>query len=82
MLPYNNQPAERAVHGNQIPPIGRVKTPYLLAGTPDTGYALHGATGFIGPRKGSLAIDISEGLYIGRAILDPALSLFNSERNT
>jgi hypothetical protein len=44
MPPDNNQTAQRSVHGNQIPLIGRVETPYLLAGTPDTGYALRGAT--------------------------------------
>jgi hypothetical protein len=44
MPPDNNQTAQRSVHGNQIPSIGRVETPYPLAGTPDTGYALRGAT--------------------------------------
>jgi hypothetical protein len=44
MLPDSNQTAQRSVHGNQIPSIWRVQTPYLLAGTPDTGCALRGAT--------------------------------------
>jgi hypothetical protein len=47
MPPDNNQTAQRSVHGNHIPSIGRVGTPYLLAGTPDTGCALRGATVFI-----------------------------------
>jgi hypothetical protein len=44
MPPDNNQTAQRSVHGNQIPSIGRVETPFLLAGTPDMGYALRGTT--------------------------------------
>jgi hypothetical protein len=44
MPPDNNQTAQRSVHGNQIPPIGRVETLYLLEGTRDTGYALRSAT--------------------------------------
>jgi hypothetical protein len=44
MPPEINQTAQKSVHGNHIPSIGRVYTPYLLAGTPDTGCALRGAT--------------------------------------
>jgi hypothetical protein len=41
---YNNQTAQRSVHGNQTPQIGRLETPYLISGTLDTGYALRAAT--------------------------------------
>jgi hypothetical protein len=44
MPPDNNQTTQRSVHGNKIPSIGRIEKPYLLAGTPDTGCALRGAT--------------------------------------
>ena len=44
MPPDNNQIAQRSVRGNQIPPIGRLSTDYLPAGTPETGYAFRGAT--------------------------------------
>jgi Zinc-finger of C2H2 type len=44
MPPDNNQTAQRSVHGNHIPSIGLVHTPYFLAGAPYTGYALRGAT--------------------------------------
>ena len=43
MPPDNNQIAQRSVRGNQIPPIGRLSTDYLPAGTPETGYAFRGA---------------------------------------
>ena len=44
MPPDNNQIAQRSVRGNQIPPIGRLSTDSLQAGTPETGYAFRGAT--------------------------------------
>jgi hypothetical protein len=44
MQPDHTKTAQRSVHGNRTPPIGLLATHYLLAGTPDTGYALRGAT--------------------------------------